>query len=208
MTTQDPQTISVVRMRGSRSRDDAGFRFGTGSLALDLVATISRHDSQALDLLDDPKQLGAWLRGPGLPVPAGGLTEEDVVATSILRDAIDGIARALVAGRPPNPSHVRQINAFAKQPTPVFLLRGDGRSQVVVEEPDTTATLSVIARDAIRLFTGADVQRLRQCAREGCSTLFFDRSPSGERRWCSMKGCGEMVASAAYRRRRQEGSAR
>jgi predicted RNA-binding Zn ribbon-like protein len=199
---------SVAHMRDTRSRDGGGFQFGTGSLALDLVATVRQHEGRAIDLLDGPERLGAWLRGPGLPIPAGGLTEEDVTAASTLREAIDGIARALVAGRPPDPSYVRHVNAFGKNPTPVFLLRPDGTTQVTVEEPDTTATLSVIARDAIRIFAGADAKRLRECARDGCSTLFFDRSPSGRRRWCSMKGCGEIVASASYRRRRQDGSVR
>jgi predicted RNA-binding Zn ribbon-like protein len=207
-TTQEPQTTSVAQMRDTRSRDGTGFQFGTGSLALDLVATLRQHGSNTVDLLDGPERLGEWLRGPGLPIPAGGLTDEDVTTASTLRGAIDAIARALVAGRPPDPSYVRHINAFAKNATPVFLLRTDGCSQVAVEEPDTTATMSVVARDAIRVFAGADAQRLRECAREGCSTLFFDRSPSGRRRWCSMKGCGEIVASASYRLRRQEGSGR
>jgi predicted RNA-binding Zn ribbon-like protein len=205
-TSQDHRPIAVVQMQSDRSRDNAGFQFGTGSLALDLVATARRHEGHTVDLLDTPARFGEWLREPGLPFPAGGLTAEDVTAVAVLRGAIDGIARALLADRSPEPSHVRHINAAAKQATPVFLLRPDGSTQVIVEEPDAGAILSVIARDAIRIFANADAQRLRECAREGCSTLFFDRSPSGRRRWCSMKGCGEIVASASYRRRRHDGT--
>jgi predicted RNA-binding Zn ribbon-like protein len=73
----------------------------------------------------------------------------------------------------------------------------------VVEEVDASGSMSVVARDAIHLFTAADPSRLHECARDGCAMLFYDRSPSGRRRWCAMKGCGAMVASASYRRRRR-----
>lgn len=72
----------------------------------------------------------------------------------------------------------------------------------MVEQVDVYGSLSVIARDAIHLFAVLDPIRLREYAREACSTLFYDRSPSGRRRWCAMKGCGEIVASATYHRRR------
>jgi predicted RNA-binding Zn ribbon-like protein len=84
----------------------------------------------------------------------------------------------------------------------VFLLRPSARQRVVVEQVDASGPLSVVARNAIHLFAEAEPGRLRECAREVCATLFYDRSPAGRRRWCAMKGCGEIVASASYRRRR------
>jgi len=208
---REPRDVpTVVQMAGGRTsrhgKDQGGsgeFQFGTGSLCLDFIATIELRGRPhpELGLLATTERLGDWLNGPGLPVPAGGLTEEDLVAADKLRTAIDGVARAIIAGRLAEPADVRRINSFAQHPTPVFLLRAGGREQTLVEEADLGSVLSVIARDAVHLLTSPDTSRLRECAREGCSTLFFDRSPSGRRRWCSMKGCGEMVASASYRRR-------
>lgn len=204
-TTQDTAAPdAVARMRSPRPQADRGFRFGTGSLALDLVATVHRDGDDRIDLLSGTKRLGEWLAGPGLPLPAGGLVDADVSELVSLREAIEAIARALVAGRAPQAADVRRINVAARRPTPVYLLGPTGRTQQIVEEPDAASVLAVIARDAIRLFTGADIRRLRECARDGCTTLFYDRSPSGGRRWCSMKGCGEIVASASYRRRRDD----
>jgi predicted RNA-binding Zn ribbon-like protein len=191
------------RRRGQSSTD---FEFGTGSLCLDFAATLDGQGDDALDLLATPDRLGQWLRSPGLPVPVGGLIERDLLAAKALRASVIGAARATIAHEDVSVVDVRCINSFARLPTPVFLLQTGGRDRTMIEETDAAAALSVIARDAVHMVTGTDSSRLRECARPGCSTLFFDRSPSGRRRWCSMKGCGEMVASASYRRRRTSGT--
>jgi predicted RNA-binding Zn ribbon-like protein len=191
----------TARRRGGQASADE-FPFGSGSMCLDFVATAGGRAGQAADLLLSPDRLGDWLREPGLPVPAGGLTDDDLGAARELRAAVASLARAVISGSPGSAADVRCINSFARQPTPVFLLRPGGREGILVAEADLTPALSVIARDAIYMLTGPDTSRLRECARDGCATLFFDRSPSGRRRWCSMKGCGEIVASASYRRRR------
>jgi predicted RNA-binding Zn ribbon-like protein len=204
--TAAPIIVQMAGARtGNRRKSQAGaseFQYGAGSLCLDFAGTLESQGAQNVDLLSSPERLEEWLRGPELPLPVGGLTDEDLSVAHALRDAIDKVARAHIAGTPAATVDVRCINSFAQHPTPVFLLQSGGRSRTVVEESGIDATLSVIARDAVHLLTGFDSHRLRQCARVGCSTLFFDRSPSGRRRWCSMKGCGEMVASASYRKRR------
>jgi predicted RNA-binding Zn ribbon-like protein len=217
-TSKDPQSgaePTVVQMAATRaarrrraSTDSMGFQYGTGSLCLDFAATLVGRGDEVVDLLSTAEQLAEWLRGPGLPLPAGGLTDDDLSVALGLRAALAAVARAVIAGRPALGADVRRINACARHPTPVYFLRPEARGRTVVEEVDLAATLSVIARDAVHLLAAVDTGRLRECAREGCSTLFLDRSPSGRRRWCSMKGCGEMVASASYRRRRTEGGPR
>lgn len=179
-----------------------GFELSAGSLCLDFVGTLDREGDTVVDRLPTPRALAEWFAVPGLPVPAGGLTDADLTDAHTLRAAIDAVARALVHRATPKPDDVRCINAFAQRPTPVYLLRPSARQRVVVEQVDASGSLSVLARDAIHLFAEADPSRLRECAREVCATLFYDRSPAGQRRWCAMKGCGEIVASASYRRRR------
>ncbi len=206
---RDPNRLAapiVVQMAGARSGrrrgSSAHFQYAAGSLCLDFAGTFEGNGDEGVDLLSGTDRLEEWLLGPDLPLPIGGLTDEDLTAARTLRDAIDNVARARVAGRDAATVDVRCVNSYARRPTPVFLLESGGRRRTAVGEPGIDATLSVIARDAVHLFTGPDSHRLRECARVGCSTLFFDRSPSGRRRWCSMKGCGEMVASASYRKRR------
>jgi len=39
---------------------------------------------------------------------------------------------------------------------------------------------------------------VKQCAAEGCTLFFVDRTPSGRRRWCEMKTCGNRAKSLRY----------
>ncbi|SQD98088.1 MULTISPECIES: ABATE domain-containing protein [unclassified Parafrankia] len=175
------------------------FDRGAGSLCLDFVATLRDTSDQSVEMLSTPGDLAAWFELTGLPVAAGGLTVQDLHSAQALRAAVDAAARALIAGRQPDADDIRLINITGRHPTPVFFLSATGRAKIASAEPDTAATFSVIARDTINLLSGADLGRVRACS--GCAALFFDRSPSGQRRWCSMRRCGEKAASANYRRR-------
>ncbi len=42
---------------------------------------------------------------------------------------------------------------------------------------------------------------VRQCALKGCMLFFIDRSPSGQRRWCDMKSCGNRAKALRHRNR-------
>ncbi|WP_035751194.1 CGNR zinc finger domain-containing protein [Parafrankia discariae] len=175
------------------------FDRSAGSLCLDFVATMRDSSDQLVEMLSTPGDLAAWFDLTGLPVPAGGLTAQDLDAAQALRAAVNAVTRALIAGQQPGADDIRLINTTGQHRTPVFFLGATGRSRIAAAEPDTAATFSVIARDTINLLSGADLERVRACS--GCAALFFDRSPSGQRRWCSMRRCGEKAASANYRRR-------
>jgi predicted RNA-binding Zn ribbon-like protein len=71
---------------------------------------------------------------------------------------------------------------------------------------DIRALLATVARDGVDLFGGPLAQRIRECEGEGCALLFVDTSRSGERRWCSMAGCGNKAKVAELRRRRRAGA--
>ena len=48
--------------------------------------------------------------------------------------------------------------------------------------------------------------RIRICASETCSGRFFDRSPAGRRRWCSMRTCGNEAKARRHRERQKAGA--
>ncbi|WP_261555101.1 CGNR zinc finger domain-containing protein [Frankia tisae] len=177
------------------------FDHSAGSLCLDFVATVRDWPERRIELLGTPAELTGWFEAEGLPAAAGGLTEQDLLDARALRAAVNDTTRSLIAGAPPATEDIRLINTIGRHPTPVFLLGPGGRTRAAVAEPDAAAALSVIARDAINLLAGPDLGRIRACDSDGCATLFYDRSPSGRRRWCSMRRCGEKAAAANYRRR-------
>jgi predicted RNA-binding Zn ribbon-like protein len=205
----DTTVLSMSAARGARlgaGDHSPRIELAAGSLCLDFLASAEAMRRHRPDLLGNTEDFKSWLAGPGLPCPAGGLSEQDLASARRLRAGIDALLRAIISGGAASADDVQCVNSFARYPTPVFFLRPGGRESALVEEADISASLAVIARDAIHLVADSDLARLRECARDGCSTLFFDRSPSGRRRWCAMKGCGEIVASASYRRRRSSGA--
>jgi len=52
------------------------------------------------------------------------------------------------------------------------------------------------------LIAAAGRPHVRQCAARGCRLWFVDRSPSGQRRWCEMKTCGNRAKTRTYYERK------
>ena len=60
----------------------------------------------------------------------------------------------------------------------------------------------VVALDAAQMLgTPAERARIRICASGTCSARFYDRSPAGRRRWCSMQACGNVEKARRHRAR-------
>lgn len=79
-------------------------------------------------------------------------------------------------------------------------LEADGRVRLF---GDAGAFLATLARHAVELFGGPQAGRIRQCASQTCTLFFVDTSRSGDRRWCSMSGCGNNAKVAEFRRRKR-----
>ncbi|HVJ01496.1 MAG TPA: ABATE domain-containing protein [Sphingomonas sp.] len=182
-----------------------GFHFRGGHPALDLVATrIGRLKPVQRELLAEPGDLARWLVAAGLAEE--GLTADaaDLERGQDLREAVHAIVDARLAGRGDPPGEVARLNAIAAGSPAMLRLGLDGR---VHTEGDATARLAALAREAVLLLGGDQALRIRRCEADGCAILFLDTSRSGERRWCSMKRCGNKAKVAEFRRRRQSSQA-
>jgi len=60
---------------------------------------------------------------------------------------------------------------------------------------------STIAASLAQFLADDAPSRLRVCANDGCRYLFIDRSPTGRRRWCDMRTCGNQAKVARHRAR-------
>jgi predicted RNA-binding Zn ribbon-like protein len=58
--------------------------------------------------------------------------------------------------------------------------------------------LWLLAQDALRILTGADLHRLRRCEKDHCWWFFLDTSKNGRRRWCDMAACGNVTKARRY----------
>ena len=78
-----------------------------------------------------------------------------------------------------------------------------GPGTVVIQVPNGTSETQL--RGLLQRYTGRP-ERLRVCANDRCRWAFFDSSPTGRRRWCDMRSCGNQAKAARYRARLKEES--
>lgn len=179
-----------------------GFRFRAGSIALDLPATLAgRLKAAQRDLLNGPEDVSRWLVAAGLS-PKPPVTEtEDVAEMRRLREAIYSLAMAQINGDGMPANARATLNRLAAGPSMAIpRLDSGGKMRVT---GSTKGFITLLAHEAIRLFSDDRRARIRQCAFETCALLFLDISRSGERRWCSMSGCGNKAKVAEFRRRKR-----
>jgi predicted RNA-binding Zn ribbon-like protein len=185
-----------------------------GRPALDLVNTLRERWRRRVETLVTPEDLERWL------VRAGTLTESSDVAVTpealaearALREAIDAcVTTALVEGTPFPPAAVRRIDGWLKYAGVRPALALDGSGVPVLGERGAghspRRALGVIALDAARMLGDpAERARVRVCASDTCSARFYDRSPAGRRRWCSMRTCGNEAKARRHRARARSGA--
>ncbi|MEY9845189.1 CGNR zinc finger domain-containing protein [Streptacidiphilus sp. MAP5-3] len=83
----------------------------------------------------------------------------------------------------------------------VLAPRLDG-SMEFVPAPGLPPTELLFAQVAAAIAaSGKDWLRLKACAAEDCRWLYYDRSPAGRGRWCSMAVCGSRAKMRTYRAR-------
>ena len=180
---------------------DLAFRFVSGHRALDLLSTLANRHREPLERLRDPSDLDTWLAAAGLPVHAQA-TDRDLADARLLRETVNRITRTALASHAPAEDDLAELNAWACRPAlapqadAALARRWSG-------EPPVGAALALLARDAIELLTGPDLQLVRECAAApSCSLLYVDRSRAHNRRWCEMERCGSRAKMTSYRRRR------
>ncbi len=180
---------------------DMDFHTETGRLSLDWIATLGDRKGTPLERIRNPAELERWLTAVAGQVVARKPTEQDLVAAKRLRAALVGLVDRLHSGKSPVAQDIEVVNEFAALPPPVVQLGMKGKALKENDGLDASAVFSMIARDAIDLFTGDDFAKVKLCAGEDCSVYFVDHSRPGKRRWCSMSRCGNKAKKRAFTER-------
>jgi predicted RNA-binding Zn ribbon-like protein len=190
-----------VAMNPSSRTVDHDFRLGLGHPVLEFLATLARRRDEPRERLAAPDDLSRWLDATGLATGAR-CDQEALEGARELREALYRVIAAAREQRLPTADDVRLVNEWARRPAPSPQL--DRSLRVRSDGPDPChAALAQLARAAVELVAGRDLQRIRNCADPGCSLMFIDRSRPGRRRWCSMERCGNRDKTARYRHRRR-----
>lgn len=157
-------------------------------VSVDLLNTTWVDAAGSHDLLAELPGLVVWLRGQGLL--RAPRTEATRAALVRAREAL----RRHAAGEDDART---QLNAVLERGSLVRMLSDRGPT-TRIEVPDPSQLPAWTAVEDYLQLLERDPRRLRRCAGPGCVLHFFDTSKRGQRRWCSMAGCGNRAKAARH----------
>ena len=177
-----------------------------GRPAIDLVNTLRERWRRRVETLVTPDDLGLWLAHTELAAAPPRVTRAVLEEARDLREAIEAGVQAALDGEAAPHAAIDTIDRWLKHAwvPPRLALGDDGRPRLGERPPGdpARAALAGIALDAARMLgTPTQAARIRICASETCSARFYDRSPAGRRRWCSMSLCGNEAKARRHRAR-------
>jgi len=172
---------------------------------LDLLNTRMMVDGERCDLLDTEKAAIDWLEHVGLADAASNHPDKQGMLEQLrlLRDSVDELITARLGDRTADP-HV--LNEFMHTAVPQLVWHPAQPPHLErFQQPDATARLLArLAYAAAELLAEGDFSLVRHCESADCSLIFYDRTKSHKRRWCSMALCGNRHKVAEFRKRRQD----
>lgn len=131
---------------------------------------------------------------------AFGLAERDVPDACELREALRGACLAHAGRRSPGRSPAALDRLLAGAPLYVTVAE-DGAAALRPAAADGPLG-SRIAEAIAAAAADGTWERLKACEAEDCHWAYYDRSPAGRSRWCSMAVCGARAKMRTYRARR------
>jgi predicted RNA-binding Zn ribbon-like protein len=168
------------------------------------------------DHVAEPAALLAWLKENGLLTERGRVMEAQRLRRDpaeaqrrlerfrYLRALVHAIAERVNDGHRPTREQIRDLNHILRHGLHYHQLvsDADGNRYSVAQVGDhLDQARATIASSLANFLAQDDPNRLRTCANDGCREVFIDRSPTGRRRWCDMRVCGNRAKVARHRSR-------
>lgn len=178
-----------------------------GRPSVDFVNTLRERWRRRVETLVTPDDLALWLQRAELTPEPLAVPRAVLAEARELREAIDAALAAVVEGAPAPRPALRTIDDW--------LVHAGGRPQLAAgaggvpllgersASDSARRALGTLALDAAIVLGTAERDRLRICAADDCSARFYDRSPAGRRRWCSMSACGNTAKARRHRARQK-----
>jgi predicted RNA-binding Zn ribbon-like protein len=172
--------------------------------ALEFLNTHELESGQLVDHLREPADASTWFVQHDVLHEAGSRwTEADLARVRAVRDALREVVDAVVEDRRPAEASMTLVNeALAAGAAPIVEL--DHGAVRIGHRHAATAVddaLAVLAAPIVGELASGRPDRFRTCANDSCAWTFYDASPTGRRRWCDMKTCGNRAKAARHRQR-------
>lgn len=174
-------------------------------LFIDFANTLQFHEGVPDDGVASADTLRDWLADRSLASGASVASVERALPEfRDLRELIHDVTERLVRDGRPSTRQVQRLNRVMRDGLHYHRLEpeDDGSHFTIGQVGDQLdQARSAIAGSLAHYVADHDVERLRICASDDCRWRFVDRSPSGRRRWCDMRTCGNRAKVAAHRER-------
>ncbi|WP_328639040.1 CGNR zinc finger domain-containing protein [Streptomyces canus] len=125
-----------------------------------------------------------------------GIAEGEVAEARELRESLR-VALLAHAGHPPHRAVTPLGELLAAAPLVLTVAASDGSAALAPADPRPLRS-RVAAAVAESLIAGTWT-RLKACEAADCHWAYYDRSPAGRGRWCSMQVCGARAKMRRYR---------
>ncbi|QBJ90833.1 CGNR zinc finger domain-containing protein [Streptomyces seoulensis] len=125
-----------------------------------------------------------------------GIADDELDTARALRESLRAALLAH-AGHPPHATVLPLGELLAHAPLLVTVDDTDGSAALT--PADTGPLLSRVAAAVARALIEGTWQRLKACEAPDCHWAYYDRSPAGRSRWCSMRVCGARAKMRRYR---------
>ncbi|KUN98222.1 CGNR zinc finger domain-containing protein [Streptomyces caeruleatus] len=125
-----------------------------------------------------------------------GLAEEDVPGARELRESLR-VALLAHAGHPPHRTVTPLGELLTASPLVVAVDSADGSATLAPAQEGPL--LSRVAAALAQALVEDTWTRLKACEAVDCHWAYYDRSPAGRGRWCSMQVCGARAKMRRYR---------
>lgn len=169
-------------------------------LVQDLANTLDRESAD--EQLVQPADLTEFALSHGLPeLP---FTRRDLERCREFREAIRDACRAHTGATLDSPSSA-VLQRELSQARLVVAVDDRGEAALVPEAGlrGASALLAHLAAGIATATARGTWSRLKSCDSDSCRWVFYDHSPAGRGRWCSMQLCGSRAKVRSYRSRRQ-----
>jgi predicted RNA-binding Zn ribbon-like protein len=182
--------------------------------------TLEFERGEPVDAVPDISALLAWLReqrlisGRGLAAEAARLRRDpDETARRLerfrhLRQVLHSVAAEVTENDHPTAEQLRDLNHILRHGLHYHQIERDpeGTRYTFAQVGDRLdQARATIASSLAQFLADQAPSRLRVCANPACRYVFIDRSPTGRRRWCDMRTCGNQAKVARHRARARSG---
>lgn len=186
------------------------FQFIAGCLALDFVNTVGNRFGPGRDYLSSPRDAARWVQLAGIPsLPRySRFTRSDLADIRVRRENLYALFAPCATGSTPLNSRAlarlnREIAAFSRKRA---LRQVGGKFEWTMNARAAERLAYLVVADAADLLSSGRFKLISRCQDRCCGWLFLDRSKQRNRRWCSMRDCGNRAKARRHYAHRHAGS--